>query len=200
MYPSSICLLAHFESPLTLSIYRRMTIMRSKQQANAKNRYKKSTNPIIHPSKIDQQKMSSTPTTKEEEEDSFRSTNTTDSSNSKGSTVVKIPVKKNKMKKNKMKKKSITVPAAFNSVVESISISDKQRQQAQAQCTSTATQTYRIAAPTAAPGGEKDEMEKELGEEQEEYTMIHKSTIPAPRALETMGKAYASEVFPGGGG
>lgn len=147
--------------------------------------------------------MSSTPTTKEEEEDSFRSTNTTDSSNSKGSTVVKIPVKKNKMKKNKMKKKSITVPAAFNSVVESISISDKQRQQAQAQCTSTATQTYRIAAPTAAPGGEKDEMEKEeaeqkLGEEQEEYTIIHKSTIPAPGALETMGKAYASEL--GGGG
>lgn len=103
------------------------------------------------------------------------------------------------------KKKSITVPAAFNSVVESISISDQQRQQAQAQaqaqCTATATQTYRIAVPTAAPGREKDEMEKddmenELGEEQEDYTMIHKSTIPAPGALETMGKAYASEVFP----
>lgn len=41
-------------------------------------------------------------------------------------------------------------------------------------------------------------MEKEE-EDQEDYTMIHKSTIPAPGALETMGKAYASEVFPGGG-
>lgn len=105
----------------------------------------------------------------------------------------------------KKKKKSITVPAAFNSVVESISISDQQRQQAQTQCTATATatQTYRIAVPTAAPGGEKDDMEKEKKkkeeEDQEEYTMIHKSTIPAPGALETMGKAYASEVFPGGG-
>lgn len=142
--------------------------------------------------------MSSTPTTKEEEEeeDSFRSTNTTGSSNSKRSTGVKIPVKKKEIKK----KKSITVPAAFNSVVESISISEQQRQQTQ--CISTATQTYRVAVPTAAPGGEKDDIEKEeakqkLGEEQEEYTMIHKSTIPAPGALETMGKAYASEVFPG---
>ncbi|EMF12525.1 uncharacterized protein SEPMUDRAFT_108035 [Sphaerulina musiva SO2202] len=149
--------------------------------------------------------MSSTPTTKEEEEeeDSFRSTNTTGSSNSKRSTVVKIPVKKKEMMK---KKKSITVPAAFNSVVESISMADQQRQ---AQCTSTATanatQTYRVAALAAvptAPGGEKDEIKKEeaeqeLGEEQEEYTIIHKSTIPAPGALETMGKAYASEVFPG---
>lgn len=142
--------------------------------------------------------MSSTPTTKEEEENSFRSSNTTDSSNSKRSTVVKIPVKKKEMKK----KKSITVLPAFNSVVESILMSEQQRQaRAQAQCTATATQTYRIAVPTAAPGREKDDMEKkeaeqELGEEQEEYTIIHKSTIPAPGALETIGKAYASEVFP----
>lgn len=142
--------------------------------------------------------MSSTPTTKEEEEekDSFRSTSTTDSSNSKRSTGVKIPVKKKEMKK---KKKSITVPAAFNSVVESGSMSEQQRQ---AQCTSTATQNYRIAALAAAPGGEKDDIEKEeaeqkLGEDQEEYTIIHKSTIPAPGALETIGKAYASDVFPG---
>lgn len=77
-------------------------------------------------------------------------------------------------------------------------MSEQQAQaQAQAQCTATATatQNYRIAVPTAAPGGEKDDMEKEEAE-QEEYTMIHKSTIPAPGALETMGKAYASEVFP----
>lgn len=83
----------------------------------------------------------------------------------------------------------------------------EQQVQAQTQCTSTATQTYRVAVPTAAPGGEKDDVEKEnsekeeaeqeLGEEQEEYTIIHKSTIPAPGALETIGKAYASEVFPG---
>lgn len=44
---------------------------------------------------------------------------------------------------------------------------------------------------------EKEEAEQELGEEQEDYTIIHKSTIPAPGALETMGKAYASKVFPG---
>ncbi|KAL9531411.1 hypothetical protein SMMN14_05031 [Sphaerulina musiva] len=141
--------------------------------------------------------MSSTPTTKEEEKDSLRSTNTTGPSNSKRSTGVRVPVKKKEMKK----KRSIVVPAAFNSVVESILMSEQQRQ-ARAQCTATATQTYRVAVPTAAPGREKDDIEKEeaeqeLREEQEEYTMIHKSTIPAPGALETMGKAYASEVFPG---
>lgn len=148
-------------------------------------------------------------TTKEEEKDSFRSTNTTGSSNSKRSKGVKIPVKKKEMKKKK--KKSITVPAAFNSVVESVLMSEQQRQQAQAQAqgNSTATQTYRVAVPTT-PGGEKDdvekddmkkeEAEKELRKGQEDYTMIHKSTIPAPGALETMGKAYASEVFPGGKG
>lgn len=85
--------------------------------------------------------------------------------------------------------------------MESISISDQQRQQAQCTATATATQTYRVAVPTAAPGGEKDDVEKEeaeqkLGEEQEEYTIIYKSTIPVPRALETIGKAYASKVSP----
>lgn len=46
---------------------------------------------------------------------------------------------------------------------------------------------------------EEDDMEKKEEEDQEDYTMIHKSTIPAPGALETMGKAYASEVFGGEG-